>query len=318
MDSTLLDLTSHFPTLTAWAGDVLAMSSTWMTAGGWIDAGAQIGNDLGHAVQALSHTLADAAHAANTAVPHPAGTDATSPTGPEADALSGLAAWVEPYVQYGPWAIMIIFILSGVGLHLSEDLILIPAGILIASGKLDWTETLIAAYIGLVIGDLLWLTMCRRFGTKMVHSRWFKRVVHPRRLLEAKHQMEERGILVVVLARFVPGTRTPVITMAGILHLQLWKLVVVELITCAMTVPLQVGMGYLAAIGMGEAKSTGEFVVKLVAITAGFVLAGVALHWWLSSRKRSGRAPRSKAAWLRTFGRRRREHSVHAPADPAR
>jgi membrane protein DedA with SNARE-associated domain len=230
------------------------------------------------------------------------------------EAADGLPAWIEPYIKYGPWAILIIFILSGVGLHLSEDLILIPAGILIASGKLDWFETLAAAYVGLVIGDLLWLAMCRRFGTKMVHSRWFKRVVHPRRLLEAKHQMEAKGILVVILARFVPGTRTPVITMAGILHLQWWKLVVVEFLTCAVTVPLQVGLGYVAAVGMGEAKSTGEFIVKLVAITAAFVLAGLGIHWWISSRRRAGRAPRSKAAWLRTFGRRRRESSAHAPA----
>lgn len=271
----------------------------------------------GWATAAISH-LADAGHAvlqavtpSDPATAAPAGSATTPASGEAAAPASGFAAWIEPYIKYGPWAIMIVFILSGVGLHLSEDLILIPAGIGIAHGKLDWTETLIAAYIGLVIGDLLWLAMCRRFGTRMVHSRWFKRVVHPRRLLEAKHQMEARGIIVVILARFIPGTRTPVITMAGILHLQWWKLVVVELSTCAITIPLQVGMGYLAAKGMGEAKSAGEFIFKLVAITAAFVLGGVVIHWWVSSRRRAGRAPRSKAAWLRTFGRRRREHAVH-------
>lgn len=317
MDSMLTDLVSILPALSAWSGESLASAASSVVDVG-VHVAAQFGAAAHHAAHILTSVATDASHAATTAVPTAPTGAVPAPSGSEAEVASGFGAWIEPYVRYGPWAIMIIFILSGVGLHLSEDLILIPAGILIASGKLDWTETLIAAYIGLVIGDLLWLTMCRRFGTKMVQSRWFKRVVHPRRLLEAKHQMEERGILVVVLARFVPGTRTPVITMAGILHLKMWKLVVVELITCAITVPLQVGMGYLAAIGMGEAKSTGEFIVKLVAITAAFVLAGVALHWWLSSRKRAGRAPRSKAAWLRTFGRRRREQSVHAPVGPVR
>jgi membrane protein DedA with SNARE-associated domain len=230
------------------------------------------------------------------------------------DEPSSLKA-IGPYLKYGPWAILIIFILSGVGLHLSEDFILIPAGFLIAhGGQLPLWETLLAAYFGLVIGDLLWIMLCRRYGTRMVQSRWFKRIVHPRRLLEVKHQMELRGIMVVVLARFVPGTRTPSITMAGILHLSWWKLVLVECCSCAVTVPLQVGIGYLAGMGMGESKSTGELVIKIVAATAAVALIGVLFHWWLQRRKTVGRAPRSKAAWLRTFGRRRRETEMPTTA----
>jgi membrane protein DedA with SNARE-associated domain len=333
MDSMLTDLASLVPHLAALPMDAasgVAHVCQVLVGMGSIDGGIQgllqqaVPGSIGALIHDAMVVVASAVHAAPIAQGAPVAHVAAESTAtfgthtmPAVQAAAShdgwMAAWIEPYIKYGPWAIMIIFILSGVGLHLSEDLILIPAGILIASGKLTWTETLLAAYVGLVIGDLLWLAMCRRFGTRMVHSRWFKRIIHPRRLLEAKHQMEARGIIVVILARFIPGTRTPVITMAGILHLQWWKLIVVEFSTCAITVPLQVGMGYVAAIGMGEAKSTSEFVIKLVAITAAFVLAGVALHWWLSSRKRAGRAPRSKAAWLRTFSRRRREH-VPQPA----
>lgn len=267
------------------------------------------------AADQVTHLVASVADTATAGDPAPVG-DAAATGDVVADAPSGLSM-IEPYLQYGPWAILIIFILSGVGLHLSEDLILIPAGFLIAHGKhLDLWETLIAAYCGLVIGDILWIWMCRRFGTRMVQSRWFKRVVHPRRLLEAKHQMEERGIIVVILARFIPGTRTPVITMAGILHMAWWKLLTVEFTTCAITVPLQIGIGYLAGKGLGESKSTGELVVKLVAATAAFILIGFAIHWWVQLRKRAGRAPRSKASWLRKFGRRRREAAVTTHVTP--
>jgi membrane-associated protein len=238
----------------------------------------------------------------------------TSADASEVEEPSSLKA-VAPYLKYGPWAILIIFVLSGIGLHLSEDFILIPAGFLIAHGEqLPLWETLIAAYVGLVIGDLLWILLCRRYGTRMVQSRWFKRIVHPRRLLEAKHQMELRGIMVVVLARFVPGTRTPTITMAGILHLSWWKLVIVEFCACAVTVPLQVGIGYLAGKGMGESKSMGELILKLVAATAAVALLGLIAHWWVQRRKTVGRAPRSKAAWLRTFGRRRRDSDITTSA----
>lgn len=274
------------------------------------------------ALTSLSHTVASVVDGASSAVPPPASGSAVTPADGAA-AASGAAAEpsslgaLAPYLKYGPWAILIIFILSGVGLHLSEDFVLVPAGFLIAHGQhLNLWETLIAAYVGLVIGDVLWIWMCRRFGTRMVQSRWFKRIVHPRRLLEAKHQMEERGIIVVVLARFIPGTRTPVITMAGILHMKWWKLITVELTTCAITVPFQIGIGYLAGKGLGESKSTGELVIKLIAATAAFILLGLVIHWWVQTRKRAGRAPRSKASWLRKFGRRRREAAVPTQAAP--
>jgi len=268
------------------------------------------GDSVASAASTVPSVAASAADVAAHSIAHSAA-PSLPPAGTPADVPPDLAEnAMAPYLKYGPWAVLVIFILSGVGLHLSEDLILIPAGILIARGQqLPLWETLLAAYAGLIIGDLLWIYLCRRYGTKMVQSRWFKRIVHPRRLLEAKHQMERRGIIVVILARFIPGTRTPVITMAGILHMPWWKVITVELTTCAVTVPLQMGVGYLIGHGVGEAKSTGELVLKLAAACAVLVAVGFGIHCWIQAKKRKGRAPRSKAIWLRTFGRRRRTDS---------
>ncbi len=204
--------------------------------------------------------------------------------------------------DHGPWIIFILFVVSGVGLHLSEDLILIPAGFLAARGDIPLLESLVAAWLGLAVGDILWVAICRRWGTRLVHSRWFKRLVHPRRLLEAKHQMEERGVAVVALARFIPGTRTPVVTMAGILHMPWYKFLPVELGCALVTVPLQAAIGYVAAIGIGKTESTTELVVWIVIAAALIVAFFLGLHWFLQSRKQHGRAPRSRVKWLRTFG----------------
>ncbi|MFM9146012.1 MAG: hypothetical protein ACKORL_11840, partial [Phycisphaerales bacterium] len=37
--------------------------------------------------------------------------------------------WGARLVEYGPAAIFVAFVISGIGLHLSEDFILVPAGI---------------------------------------------------------------------------------------------------------------------------------------------------------------------------------------------
>ncbi|MFO0826955.1 MAG: DedA family protein [Phycisphaerales bacterium] len=262
---------------------------------------------LSHATALLGQTVAGSG-SESIAAPASAATTTAAAAGGDADALSDMPEWFLQLLPYGPWAIFFLLVFSGVGLHISEDFILIPAGFFAATtDRLPLWETLVLAYFGLIIGDMLWISLCRRFGTRFIQTRWFKRMVHPRRLLQAKHQMEERGIVVVILARFIPGTRTPVITMAGLLHMPWWKLLAVELTTVAVTVPLQTGIGYLAGKGIGNAKSTGELIFWLLALLAATIAVMLGIHWWVQSRSRGGAAPRSKAAWLRTFGKKRRD-----------
>jgi len=250
------------------------------------------------------------AHAAGGAATLPA--ESTNPASKLADGRIG-----HLMSDHGPWIIFALFVVSGVGLHLSEDFILIPAGFLAARGDIPLVESLVAAWLGLAVGDVFWVSICRRWGTQLVQSRWFKRLIHPRRLLEAKHQMEERGVAVVALARFIPGTRTPVVTMAGILHMPWYKFLPVELGCALITVPLQAAIGYVAAIGIGKTESTTELVVWVVIAAAVIVAFFLGIHWFLQSRKQLGRAKRSRVAWLRTFGNARsRLAAARRPASP--
>ena len=205
--------------------------------------------------------------------------------------------------EYGAWFIFFAFIVCGIGLHISEDFLLIPAGAAIYHGHMEWSETLLAAYFGLIIGDCGWIWVCRNFGTRLVHSKRFLRMMGPRRLLEAKHAMETRGVIVLILARFIPGTRTPVLTMSGILHMPWWKFLTVQFTTVAVTVPVQVGIGYIAAVGYEHAKGVGDMLTIGLAGTALLVGGFFAYRWWKQAKARKGPRPRSPVAWLRTFGR---------------
>jgi len=109
-------------------------------------------------------------------------------------------SWMLQWLSaYGATFIFFAFIVCGIGLHISEDFLLIPAGVAIYHGQMQWGETLLAAYCGLVIGDTIWIWMCRHFGTRIIHSKRLKRLMHPRRLLEAKYAMEQRGTIVLIL-----------------------------------------------------------------------------------------------------------------------
>ena len=123
-----------------------------------------------------------------------------------------------------PWVVFSLLLLSGFGIPLGEDIIIIPAGILLQqSGELSWWSILLAAYAGVVLGDLLWFSVCAKLGTRFIHKRWFRRIAHPRRMLQLKYQIDVRGVWVIVFSRFVPASRTTTITVAGMMHMKFWK-----------------------------------------------------------------------------------------------
>ena len=222
----------------------------------------------------------------------------------EAEEDSKMPKWlVDDIEKYGAVSLFGAFVISGIGLHLSEDLILIPAGWLAAHDMKMFVHFWIWAYLGIVVGDGLWFFMCSTFGTRFLHSKWFKRVLHPRRLLEVKHQIDARGSLVLIAARFIPGTRTPVITMCGLMHMAWWKFLLVELSCVIVTVPLQMLVGVMGARAARQAGVTNITHQALVgvAFTLGFVVLMYFVHLWLAARKSKKRAPRAPARWLKLY-----------------
>ena len=222
----------------------------------------------------------------------------------EAEEDSKMPKWlVDDIEKYGAVSLFGAFVISGIGLHLSEDLILIPVGWLAAHDMKMFVHFWIWAYLGIVVGDGLWFFMCSTFGTRFLHSKWFKRVLHPRRLLEVKHQIDERGSLVLIVARFIPGTRTPVITMCGLMHMAWWKFLLVELSCVIVTVPLQMLVGVMGARAARQAGVTNITHQALVgvAFTLGFVVLMYFVHLWFAARKSKKRAPRAPARWLKLY-----------------
>jgi membrane protein DedA with SNARE-associated domain len=196
---------------------------------------------------------------------------------------------------WGPIATLLLLLLP-----LGEELILISAGILVGGGKMPFLLTGLCAYFGVIISDSMWYFASYHYGTRLLHKRWFKRIAHPRRLLEAKHQIEQRGAWVVVTARFVPGSRTPAMIMAGSLHMRYWKFLLAEGVCVAITVPVQLGAGVLIAHNVGT-ESVFRAILTIVGVVAAIIIATTAVSWWLAARKRATRAPRAKVKWLRHF-----------------
>jgi membrane protein DedA with SNARE-associated domain len=151
---------------------------------------------------------------------------------------------------YGPFAVFGLLVIAGVGLHLPEDLIVIPAGWEIASGQFPVFWTILAAYLGVTGGDTLWFLVCRKFGGRLVGTHWFRKQAHPKRILQVKALYDRHGLWVLLVSRFIPGSRTVGVAVGGLVHLSWTVFLLVEFSTAILSVGFQLGLGYAAQRGL--------------------------------------------------------------------
>jgi membrane protein DedA with SNARE-associated domain len=154
--------------------------------------------------------------------------------------------------------------------------------------------------VAIVAADCLWFFLCRHYGTPLLHKRWIKRFIHPRRLLELKHQFERRGTWLIVMARFIPSSRTTAITAAGIVHMPFWKFALATATCVLFTVPMQLGLGYVIGEGLSS-RSTAETIRLVIGVIVLLALLSLCFAWWSRHRASRRRAPRARAKWLRRF-----------------
>lgn len=219
---------------------------------------------------------------------------AVAPTGSApSDVLAPL------FEALGPAAVFLLLSIAGAGVHLPEDLIIIPAGWEVGSGNFSIGWTALAAFAGVVLGDTGWFFLWRRLGTRLIRSPRFLKRLHPRRVLEVKHLFDQYGAWVLVVSRCVPGARTVAVAVAGLTHVSWRVFLLVELPMAAATVLVQLSLGYWAQRGIvGAGKSVHWVTLGLgCAVLITLVVGGI-VAW---RRWRGKRLPRAKIAWLRSL-----------------
>src|SRR5678815_791161 len=105
----------------------------------------------------------------------------------------------------------------GLATFASEDLTTIFAGLLVAKGELSFWTALAGCTLGIWVGDgLLWL-LGRTLGRPALRLPILRRLIQPWQLLRAERWFARRGLRVVVISRFLPGSRLPAFFAAGLL-----------------------------------------------------------------------------------------------------
>jgi len=131
--------------------------------------------------------------------------------------LSDLFDWLKDFSS-SPWFYAILFVVAVADSVLpvvpSESLVII-AGVSAGSGSLSIALVILCAGVGAFIGDNISFLIGTR-ASDFITRRYSRTERGRRRLRQAIHQIHDRGGLLLITARFIPGGRTIITLTCGV------------------------------------------------------------------------------------------------------
>lgn len=173
--------------------------------------------------------------------------------------LEQLTDWITGLPHWAAWLGIIL------ATFVSEDLTCIAAGLLAASGQLAPWTAIPAAGAGIFLGDLGLYAIGRTIGRRALTRAPIAWFVHDEDVAQSQAWFEHRGPAVILLGRFVPGSRLPTYFAAGVVGIDFWRFALYAAVAVALWAPL---------LG-GGAMLLGQRVLPLVELYELYILPAI-------------------------------------------
>jgi membrane protein DedA with SNARE-associated domain len=102
-----------------------------------------------------------------------------------------------------------------------EDAAAIGAGLLLAAGQISWPAAFISCFLGIWLGDVGLYTLARFAGRNWFENSSLKK--HSTKVARSEKWFTQRGTLILIFSRAVPGARLPTYLAAGFLRVPFTK-----------------------------------------------------------------------------------------------
>lgn len=147
----------------------------------------------------------------------------------------------DPTPEQG-WGIVRLFVLIALATLLSEDLTCIGAGLLVVAGTIKFWVAVTAAFTGIFIGDSIIFFSGYFLGRPLLRKKPFCWILKESSVEWAQSLFERRGMAIIVLTRFLPGTRTATYFSAGAVHTSILPFMGLFVLAAAIWAPFLVGL----------------------------------------------------------------------------
>lgn len=198
----------------------------------------------------------------------------------------------QDFDKYGGYVgVFSALIAAGFGLPIPEELPVLTAGILVGheDTTLRWYFMLPVVIAGVVIGDGVLYGIGRLWGSKLLKLQWVQRkLLPPEKRIEIETNFANRGIMVLLGARMLPGIRTPIFIMAGVLRVPLRRFLLADAIYAIPLVNVLFWLAYMLTdqvlVVFKQIQKVQEEYRPLVIVSVLSGIAGALIYKYLFAR----------------------------------
>jgi undecaprenyl-diphosphatase len=194
---------------------------------------------------------------------------------------------IQPYLDYfsanPEWALVIIFLIAMgealliIGLFVPSTAVLVGAGVLIGTGHLSFWPVIVVTAIGCIVGDQISYWAGRLFGERL-KTLWPLNH-YPQLVARGEDFVRQHGGKSVAIGRFVPGVKSVVPGVVGMLGMNQLYFVIVNVSSGIVWSFAHVVPGVLIGQGLAFAgELSGRLLVVLLVLLALLALAGYVIR----------------------------------------
>jgi membrane protein DedA with SNARE-associated domain len=179
-------------------------------------------------------------------------------------------------------AIVVLLALTGAGLPLPEEVVIVAAGISSSPsvGRLNPWLAVTACLAGAQIGDCVMYGIGRGLGrTYIRQQRWFTWLFHADREERMEKIVRQHGLKVFLLARFLVGIRSPIYLAMGIMRVDFRRFLLWDTACGALVIGAFFLLSYFFGGWIGVLLRESQFAVTGIVLTAAALAGGYYLVW---------------------------------------
>lgn len=199
-----------------------------------------------------------------------------------------MTSWVLEWVGHFSYpAVFLLLIACGFGAPLSEDVIVIVGGTVMARTHGSLVGMMATAYLGKLIGDTALFRLGRRLGPSALTHPRFQKLLTQKRVAWIQSHFERYGVLTVIMVRFLPGLRAPAYLIAGVSGFSTRKFLLADMAAAGVSAPVMTYLGYHYGLAVLERLHHASRGLLAAVVAAVLLLAAVRLL----ARRRARKAP---------------------------
>jgi membrane protein DedA with SNARE-associated domain len=141
-----------------------------------------------------------------------------------------------PWSDIGKYlGVFFTLVVSAFGVPIPEEVPIITGGVLVGkewndpNSWMKWWIMLPVCIAGVVVCDLVLYVIGRKWGVKLLQRQWVqKHVLPPEKKAKIERNFHDYGIVILLVARFLPGIRSPIFIMSGVMKVPLRKFLLAD------------------------------------------------------------------------------------------